>query len=124
MRLLLNSLYKEVMGISLAQQNKNSLYADGFESSLIRGVSVGVFTPELLSTFNVSELGAYLDSSRDQLFEFMGLQTIYEKYLFKVAGKRIELPQYFWMRIAMGVALAEKPVDRTAKAKVFYDLCC
>lgn len=122
MRLLLNSLYKEVMGISLAQQNKNSLYADGFESSLIRGVSVGVFTPELLSTFNVSELGAYLDSSRDQLFEFMGLQTIYEKYLFKVAGKRIELPQYFWMRIAMGVALAEKPVDRTAKAKVFYDL--
>jgi ribonucleoside-diphosphate reductase alpha chain len=122
MRLLLNSLYKEVLGVSVNEHNKTVYYTGGFEATLMRGVAAGIFTSELLTTFNIAELVAHLNPARDQLFEFMGLQTIYEKYLFKVGGKRIELPQYFWMRIAMGVALAEKPADRTEKAKLFYDL--
>ncbi len=122
MRLLLMSLYKEVFGASLTEANKALLYLNGFEHSLERGVAAQVFTSELLTTFNIAELAAHIDPSRDQLFEFMGLQTIYEKYCFKLHGKRLEVPQYFWMRIAMGVALAEKPADRTTKAKAFYDL--
>ncbi len=122
MRLLLMSLYKEVLGVSSTADNRKEYCAKGFATYLQKGVGDGVLSPELLSAFDLDRLAAYIDLERDQLFEFMGLYTIYEKYMLKVGGARIEVPQYFWMRIAMGIALGEKPEDRMAKAEQFYDL--
>ncbi|MDQ5940572.1 MAG: ribonucleoside-diphosphate reductase alpha chain [Candidatus Dependentiae bacterium] len=122
MRLLLMSLYKEVLGVSSTVDNRKEYCAKGFAAYLHKGVGHGVLSDELLSAFDLERLSAYIDLERDQLFEFMGLYTIYEKYMLKVGGVRIEVPQYFWMRIAMGIALGEKPADRMAKAEQFYDL--
>ncbi|MEI7581018.1 MAG: ribonucleotide reductase N-terminal alpha domain-containing protein, partial [bacterium] len=104
MRLLLAALYKEVFGYSTTASQEESLYHQGFVSFLERGVACGTLTPELIGSFDLAALAAALHPQRDNLFEFMGLQTIYEKYVIRVGGKRIELPQYFWMRVAMGVA--------------------
>jgi len=122
MRLLLAALYKEVFGYSIAALQEENLYRQGFVSFLERGIASGTVTPELIGTFDLSALAAALHPQRDHIFEFMGLQTIYEKYLLRVNGRHIELPQYFWMRVAMGVALGEKIEDRTAKAITFYDM--
>jgi len=122
MRLLLASLYKEVFGLSVTDENCAWHYEQGFVSFLQRGVQAGVLQAEMLEHFDHVALAAALDMRRDQLFEYMGLQTICENYLLRVSEVRIELPQYFWMRVAMGIALGEKPADRTRKAKEFYDL--
>lgn len=122
MRLLLMSLYKEVLGFSTNDETRGVLSMQGFSSFLAQGIEHGLLVPDLIKLFDVERLAAYIDSERDGLFEFMGLYTIYEKYMLKVNERRIEVPQYFWMRIAMGLALAEKPAERTQKAEEFYDL--
>ncbi|MDQ5890523.1 MAG: ribonucleoside-diphosphate reductase alpha chain [Candidatus Dependentiae bacterium] len=122
MRLLLMSLYKEVLGFSTNGETRGVLSMQGFPSFLAQGIEHGLLAPDLIKSFDVERLAAYIDSERDELFEFMGLYTIYEKYMLKVNERRIEVPQYFWMRIAMGLALAEKPAERTQKAEEFYDL--
>ena len=81
-----------------------------------------MLNPEMQTSFDLAALAEAIDIARDEEFEFMGLQTLHEKYLLKPKETRIELPQYFWMRVAMGVALGEKPEMRTQKALQFYDL--
>lgn len=123
MRLVLASLYKEVFKVSTTNRVQEAqLYYAGFRPYLEKGIAAGVIDPALIETFDVAELAGHIAPERDHLFEFMGLQTIFEKYLLKLNEVRVELPQYFWMRVAMGVALGEPVVQRTQKAKQFYDL--
>jgi ribonucleoside-diphosphate reductase alpha chain len=75
--------------------------------------------PEL-ARFDLVQLGKALKATRDLQFGYLGLQTLYDRYFLHSAGRRIELPQAFFMRVAMGLALREK--DREARAIEFYDV--
>ncbi|MDA2813339.1 ribonucleoside-diphosphate reductase subunit alpha [Nocardiopsis sp. RSe5-2] len=84
-----------------------------------RGVELGQLDPEL-EKFDLDRLGAALRPERDLDFTFLGLQTLYDRYFLHSDGVRYELPQAFFMRVAMGLALEED--DRDARAAEFYDL--
>ena len=70
--------------------------------------------------FDLARLAAALKPERDLQFQFLGLQTLYDRYFLQTRGVRFELPQAFFMRVAMGLALRE--IDREARAIEFYDL--
>ena len=75
---------------------------------------------EKLLQFDLKKLGAALKPERDYLFDYLGLQTLYDRYFLHVHDERIELPQAFFMRVAMGLALGE--IDREARAIEFYEV--
>jgi len=87
-------------------------------------VRKGIFSERLapaLLEFNLPKLAAALKPERDAFFDYQGLQTIHDRYLLHVTGRRIETPQFFWMRVAMGLALGEKQA-RDERAIEFYEL--
>ena len=94
-------------------------YPDYFVAYLHRGADLGRLDPELLR-FDVAALGRALKPERDLAFTYLGLQTLYDRYFLHHGGTRFELPQAFFMRVAMGLALRE--VDRDARAIEFYEL--
>ena len=73
-----------------------------------------------LEEYDVEDLAAYMDIERDRLFTYLGIQTLYDRYFIHIGGRRIETPQFFWMRVAMGLASQEE--DKHARAKEFYDV--
>jgi ribonucleoside-diphosphate reductase alpha chain len=118
-RLLLADVYAEAIGRPVTRQEMRRLYASEFGAYIERGIQASRLNAEL-RTFDITRLSAALDAARDESFAFMGVQTLYDRYLIHVGGRRIELPQWFWMRVAMGLALAERPEDRDTRAIEFY----
>ena len=94
-------------------------YAPYFRDFIRVGIEAELLDPEL-GRFDLPRLGAALKPERDLNFQFLGLQTLHDRYFLHAGGTRIELPQAFFMRVAMGLALRE--VDREAKAIEFYDV--
>ena len=94
-------------------------YADYFPQFIQRGVEAELLD-ERLQQFDLARLGAALKAERDQQFDYLGLQTLYDRYFLHVKKTRIELPQAFFMRVAMGLSLNE--VDREARAIEFYEV--
>lgn len=119
-RLLLQKLSKEVFGNSITQETYGQHYHRSFIEGIQLGVQHEIMDPRLLE-FDLELLASKLVVSRDDLIEYLGLYNLYERYFFKVEDRRIELPQMFWMRTAMGLALAEKE-NRNERAMEFYDL--
>jgi ribonucleoside-diphosphate reductase alpha chain len=122
-RLLLQAMYREVMG-ELDYTRFEETYRQKFIEAMRLGVSVGQFDPRMLD-FDLPRLAEALVVERDNEFKYLGLQTLHANYLSKVHGTRqlIETPQIFWMRVAMGCALAEKtPEERNAQAIEFYEI--
>ena len=120
-RLLLTQVYSEALNAPVSLHEMGHLYRERFEVYLRRGVEARLLDPALLS-FDLSSLAGELHAERDLAFAFMGVQTLYDRYLLHEEGTRFELPQWFWMRVAMGLALAEKPEERTARAVEFYQV--
>ena len=124
-RLLLDRLRGEALTFlagapsSATQAEMGKLYGASFPAYLDRGIAAGLIDPEL-ARFDVARIAAALDPERDRLFQFLGLQTLTDRYFLQTEGVRFELPQWFFMRVAMGLALRE--VDREEKAIAFYDL--
>jgi len=118
-RLLLATIYREATGTAATLADAAAVYRTYFAEYVTVGVAAELLDPALL-TFNLDRLAAALRPERDLLFVYMGLQTLYDRYLIQVRGRRIELPQLFWMRVAMGLALGES--DREARAIEFYEL--
>ncbi len=118
-RLLLHTIRKEVLSEEVAQEEMNTRYATYFPKFIKRGVEGGLLNSEL-SRFDLPRLAAALDASRDLQFDYLGLQTLYDRYFLHLRGQRIELPQVFFMRVAMGLAIAE--IDREARAIEFYQI--
>ncbi len=116
-RLLLDSIRHEVLGEEASQQDMALRYAETFPRCIARGVEAGLLDPRL-GSFDLNKLGRALDASRDLNFGYLGLQTLYDRYFLHVEERRIELPQGFFMRVAMGLALNE--IDREARAIEFY----
>ena len=124
-RLLLDKLRGEalsyVYGVptSASQADMATRYAEYFPAYVKTGIAAELLDPEL-ARFDLGRIAAALKPERDLNFQFLGLQTLYDRYFLHVRGKRIELPQAFFMRVAMGLAVRE--IDREAKAIEFYDL--
>ena len=94
-------------------------YAEYFPAYIRTGIKAELLDPDL-ARFDLERLAAALKPERDLAFQFLGLQTLYDRYFLHVRGNRIELPQAFFMRVAMGLAMRE--IDREARAIEFYDL--
>jgi ribonucleoside-diphosphate reductase alpha chain len=118
-RLLLHTIRREVLGEEALQAEMTKRYAEYFPQFVKRGIDAELLD-ERLAGFDLKKLGAALDASRDLKFGYLGLQTLYDRYFLHVQGRRIELPQAFFMRVAMGLALNE--IDREARAIEFYDV--
>ncbi|MEF2070112.1 ribonucleoside-diphosphate reductase subunit alpha [Consotaella aegiceratis] len=95
------------------------VYGEYFPAYLKTGIDADLIDPEL-ARFDVARLAAALKPERDHAFQLLGLQTLYDRYFLQDGGIRFELPQSFFMRVAMGLALRE--VDREARAIEFYEL--
>ncbi|OJX06798.1 MAG: ribonucleoside-diphosphate reductase subunit alpha [Burkholderiales bacterium 70-64] len=118
-RLLLHTMRREVLGEEVAQADMAARYREYFPSFVRRGVEAGLLDPALLQ-FDLPRLAGALAAGRDLQFGYLGLQTLYDRYFLHIGDVRIELPQAFFMRVAMGLALNE--IDREARAIEFYEL--
>ncbi|MGF7191191.1 ribonucleoside-diphosphate reductase alpha chain [Robbsia andropogonis] len=118
-RILLHTIRREILGGEVTQGQMQSRYAEYFPQFVQRGVDAELLDEKLLS-YDLPRLAAALNASRDLQFGYLGLQTLYDRYFLHVDGRRIEMPQAFYMRVAMGLALNE--TDREARAIEFYDI--
>jgi len=109
-RLLLQRLYKEVMGSSLGNGELDDAYRAIFTASIAKNVERGHLDQRLLD-FDLDRLAAALRPERDLLFRFLGIQTLSERYFLRDGEAVAELPQTFWMRVAMGLAVEEEQRD-------------
>lgn len=118
-RILLNTIYKEVFNESADNDVMQLQYKKAFITNIKKGVKNGVFDKQLLA-FDFNALTEAIVISRDKLFEYIGLQSLKDRYLTKVDGVIVETPQACWMRIAMGLALGESG-NKTDHAISFYN---
>ena len=118
-RLLLHTIRREILGGEVTQAQMGERYAEYFPQFIKKGVQAELLDDKLLQ-FDMARLGAALKPERDLQFDYLGLQTLYDRYFLHVDEVRIEMPQAFFMRVAMGLALNE--IDREARAIEFYDV--
>jgi ribonucleoside-diphosphate reductase alpha chain len=118
-RLLLHTIAKEVLGREVTFAELADAYVDYFPQFIKKGIE-NELLDEKLSQFDLKRLGAALKPERDLAFDYLGLQTLYDRYFLHVRKQRIELPQAFFMRVAMGLSLNE--IDREARAIEFYEV--
>ncbi|MDP2352418.1 MAG: ribonucleoside-diphosphate reductase subunit alpha [Pseudomonadota bacterium] len=118
-RLLMHSIRREVLGEEVGQAEMATRYADYFTTYIQKGIEAELLD-ERLRQFDLPRLAAALDSKRDLQFQYLGLQTLYDRYFLHIDERRIELPQAFFMRVAMGLSLNE--IDREARALEFYEV--
>lgn len=118
-RLLLDHIRREVMGEPVTHAQMTERYPEYFGDYIRKGIEFGLIDPKL-AQFDLQLLGNALKADRDLQFQYLGLQTLYDRYLLHNDGRRFELTQAFWMRIAMGLCLNE--VERERRAIEFYEL--
>ena len=118
-RLQLDLIRAEVLGESVSQAEMNIRYAEYFPRYIKMGVEAGLLDAQL-AQFDLSKLSAAFAVERDFQFGYLGLQTLYDRYFLHIEERRIELPQIFFMRVAMGLAINE--IDREDRAIEFYDV--
>ena len=116
-RLLLNQIYEEVLPKFDSPVELPQLHRDHFADYLRQGVDADRLSPDLLQ-YDLAKLADAFVLERDQQFSYMGIQTIYDRYLIHIGGTRIETPQYFYMRVSMGLAMNE--ANREERAIEFY----
>ncbi len=118
-RLLLHSIRREVLSEEIGQHEMATRYADYFQAYIKQGVEAELLDARLLQ-YDLPRLAAALDSQRDLQFQYLGLQTLYDRYFLHIDERRIELPQAFFRRVARGLTLNE--IDREARALEFYEV--
>ena len=124
-RLLLQDIYREALDAlkishDLTQQTISALYPAGFKAFIEIGITAELLNPNL-KEFDLDKLGKAIDSTRDLQFTYLGIQTLYDRYFIHLHEKRIEMPQVFFMRVAMGLAHCEGK-HKNERAIEFYNL--
>jgi ribonucleoside-diphosphate reductase alpha chain len=128
-RILLRQLFEEtsaVLGRTAqsflfdALKGSNIPYADFLKPYCEKGIDAGLLDPQIIAAFDLDRLAKAIKPERDGLFQYLGMQTLYDRYFIHHQDKRFELPQIFFMRVAMGLAWQE-PNDRDALAIRFYE---
>src|SRR4051794_32990495 len=118
-RLLLKTIYKRVLGDYDSPDQVVALHRSGFRPYIERGVAEELLDPRLGTLFELDVLAAALEPAHDELMKYIGVVTLNNRYGIKARnGEPLEVPQFFWMRIAMGLALNE--ADPTTTALAFY----
>tara|TARA_Y100000114_G_scaffold144784_1_gene153747 strand:- start:5922 stop:8357 length:2436 start_codon:yes stop_codon:yes gene_type:complete len=126
-RLLLGNIHKEVFGSSVDKDAFDNQYRLSFVQNIKLLVKEGILDKKLLD-FDLKKLANSLDLERDYKFKYLGLQILHDRYFHKINDRRLESPQSFWMRVAMGLAINEE--NKNEKAIEFYNtiskflLCC
>ncbi|MDU0810679.1 MAG: ribonucleoside-diphosphate reductase subunit alpha [Burkholderia sp.] len=120
-RILLHVIRLEIFNSEVDQSNMSTRYAEHFLQFLDRGIEAELLDEKLLE-FDLKLLSEALDANRDLKFGYLGLQTLYDRYFLHIDGTRIEMPQVFFMRVAMGLALNENKSDREIRAIEFYNV--
>jgi ribonucleoside-diphosphate reductase alpha chain len=118
-RLLLHTVRREVLGEEVMPSDMAARYVESFPRLIKFGIEAGLLD-ERLAQFDLKRLAGALHAERDLQFNYLGLQTLYDRYFLHHDGRRFELPQAFFMRVAMGLALNE--VDREGRAIEFYEV--
>ncbi|RTL23198.1 MAG: ribonucleoside-diphosphate reductase subunit alpha, partial [Burkholderiales bacterium] len=118
-RLLLHTIRREIIGGEVTQAEMQAKYAEYFPGYIKKGIKAELLD-EKLGQYDLAKLGAALKAERDLQFDYLGLQTLYDRYFLHIEDARIEMPQAFFMRVAMGLALNE--IDREARAIEFYEV--
>lgn len=119
-RLLLKTIYKRVLGDFSNREQLMALHREHFAPNVRRGVEEGLLDPRLGELFDLDALAAHLTPENDDLLKYIGVVTLNNRYAIKGRnGDPLEVPQYFWMRIAMGLSLNE--ANPTEHAIRFYD---
>ncbi|WIT09875.1 ribonucleoside-diphosphate reductase subunit alpha [Paucibacter sediminis] len=118
-RLLMHTIRREILGEEVTHEQMQARYVDYFPGYIKKGVQAELLD-ERLQQYDLVKLGAALKAERDLQFDYLGLQTLFDRYFLHSDGKRIEMPQAFFMRVAMGLALNE--IDREARAIEFYEV--
>ena len=123
-RLLMDNIRAEGLGFlgvatSATHHEMSELYAKALPAYIAKGVEFELLNPVLLD-FDLERLGKAINHERDQQFTYLGLQTLYDRYFIHKDGTRFELPQVFFMRVAMGLAIEEQ--QKEERAIEFYNL--
>ncbi|MCB0319607.1 MAG: ribonucleoside-diphosphate reductase subunit alpha [Bdellovibrionales bacterium] len=119
-RLLRDVIYRETIGCDAHNPNLHKLHGEYLKKCLQRAVELERIDPALLQ-YDLPVIAAALDLDRDDQFTYLGLQTLYDRYLIHHEGRKLETPQIFWMRVAMGLAINEGE-NREARAIEFYNV--
>ncbi|MCZ4323285.1 ribonucleoside-diphosphate reductase subunit alpha [Pseudomonas anguilliseptica] len=123
-RLLMDNIRAEGLGFlgvatSATHHEMSELYAKALPAYIAKGIEFELLNP-VLASFDLEKLGKAINHERDQQFTYLGLQTLYDRYFIHKDGTRFELPQVFFMRVAMGLAIEEK--QKEDRAIEFYNL--
>ncbi|WP_433915466.1 ribonucleoside-diphosphate reductase subunit alpha [Polynucleobacter ibericus] len=118
-RILMHVIRKEIFGKEVLQGDTQAEYSTYFAKYINEGISAELLDPRMRE-FDLPRLAAALNASRDLQFNYLGLQTLYDRYFLHIEERRIEMPQAFFMRVAMGLALNE--MDRERRAIEFYEI--
>ena len=118
-RLLMHTIRREILGEEVTQGQMAQRYAEYFPGYIKKGVQAELLD-EKLQQYDLARLGAALKPERDMQFDYLGLQTLFDRYFLHIGDQRIEMPQAFFMRVSMGLALNE--IDREARAIEFYEV--
>jgi ribonucleoside-diphosphate reductase alpha chain len=118
-RLLMHTIAKEILGKEVTADQLGQAYLDYFPQFIKKGVDNDLLDEKLLQ-FDLKRLAEALKPERDMQFDYLGLQTLYDRYFLHVRKTRIEMPQAFFMRVAMGLSLNE--INREARAIEFYEI--
>jgi ribonucleoside-diphosphate reductase alpha chain len=118
-RLLMHTIAKEILGKEVAQNQMGEEYINYFPQFIKKGIDNDLLDAKL-AQFDLKKLAEALKPERDLQFDYLGLQTLYDRYFLHVRKQRIEMPQAFFMRVAMGLSLNE--LDREARAIEFYEV--
>jgi len=119
-RLLLETIYRETLPGFEHYHDITVAHASRFKAYLEEGIAANRLSSQLLD-FDLEKIAAALKPERDLQFNYMGLQTIYDRYLIHIGGRRIESPQFFWMRVCLGLSLNEG-AQKNERAIEFYEL--
>jgi len=125
-RLLLDDLRSEALSFlnikeKATFEEMSGLFPAYLQAYIERGIQLELLDPAL-KTFDLKKLSNAIKPERDLLFNYLGLQTLYDRYFIHSNGTRFELPQGFFMRVAMGLALNEKKNERDDRAIEFYNI--
>ena len=123
-RILMDQIRSEALNfLNIAEestyQEMEKYYPEAFKAYIDKGIELDILNPEL-KTFDLDKLSLAIDHSRDNQFTYLGLQTLYDRYFIHCDDVRYELPQVFFMRVSMGLALEEE--NREDRAIEFYRL--
>ena len=118
-RFFLQKIYKEAIGESLINETIDEMYRSTFIKN-IKILAGERFLDKRIMDFDLEYLAKEINPERDNYFDYIGLETLYDRYFIKKNGKRMELPQLFWMRVAMGLALNE--TNKNEMAVKFYNV--